>query len=148
MKNLIALFITLSGLLLSSSSWAQDTQLDLSQYKGKVVYLDFWASWCGPCKESFPWLNELKKKYPDLKIIGVNLDKDSKTADEFLKKYPADFEIIYNPKGDMAEKFKVKGMPYSVIYNKKGENKFSHIGFSKAKSQKYIEEIESLLGEK
>lgn len=140
--KLLMLIMILMGL-----NFAQAGELNLEQHKGKVIYLDFWASWCGPCKESFPWLNKMKNKYPNLKIIAVNLDKKRIDADNFLKKYPADFEIVYNPDGQLAEKYKVKGMPYSIIIDKKGNKKFSHIGYSKDKSVKYIKEIQQLLGE-
>jgi thiol-disulfide isomerase/thioredoxin len=122
--------------------------IDVSAYKGKVVYLDFWASWCGPCKESFPWLNELSQKYPNLKVVGINLDKNRSDADEFLKKYPAKFEILFDSAASSAEKYKVKGMPYSIIFDKTGKEIHSHIGFSKEKSKEYLAQIKTLLGEK
>lgn len=134
--------------LIFISSFANASNLDLSKYKGQVVYLDFWASWCGPCKESFPLLNQIQKNYPNVKIIAVNLDKNKKDADHFLKEHPADFEIIYNPDGKLGDKFKVKGMPYSIIFDKDGNEKFNHIGFSTKKSDQYIKEIKSLLEKK
>lgn len=136
-----------SALMLFSAQ-ASAGELNLDQYKGKVVYLDFWASWCGPCKESFPWLNNISKENPDLVVIGVNLDKEKKDAESFLIKYPASFKVIYNSSGSLAEKFKVKGMPYSIILDKNGKQKHSHIGFTKEKSKDYITKIRKLLGEK
>lgn len=121
---------------------------DVSMHKGKVVYVDFWASWCGPCKESFPWLNELVQKHPNLKVIGINLDKNKNDADEFLKKYPAQFEMLFDSSGKSAEKYKVKGMPYSIIFDKNGKEVHSHIGFSADKTKEYLTHIKSLLGEK
>jgi thiol-disulfide isomerase/thioredoxin len=136
------------AVLLFSSIISQANELDLKKHSGKVIYLDFWASWCGPCKESFPWLNQIQKKYPNVKIIAVNLDKNKKDADKFLKKHPADFEVIYNPSASLAKIYKVKGMPYSVIFDKTGKEQFSHIGFSNKKSDQYIDEINSLLEKK
>lgn len=127
---------------------AQADDFDLAKYKGHVVYVDFWASWCGPCKESFPWLNEMSKKYPNLKIVGINLDKNQKDADDFLKKYPAQFEILFDSAGKTAEKYKVKGMPYSIIFDKDGKEVQSHIGFSKEKAKDALSQIKKLLGEK
>lgn len=138
--------ITLASLLISIHLHAAD--IDLSAHKGKVIYLDFWASWCGPCKESFPWMNELAQKYPDVKVIAVNLDKEKKDADAFLAKYPAQFEVLFDPSGKSAESYKVKGMPYSIIIDKNGKQIESHIGFSKEKSKEYILQIKKLLGEK
>lgn len=127
---------------------ASAEDFDVSTHKGKVVYVDFWASWCGPCKESFPWLNQMHEKYPNLKIVAINLDKNKKDADEFLKKYPAKFEVLFDGSGKTAEKYKVKGMPYSVIFDKTGKEVHSHIGFSAEKSKEYLAQIKALLGEK
>ncbi len=146
MLKTLLLMITLTTSAAFSAEPSSD--LNLEQYKGKVVYLDFWASWCGPCKQSFPWLNKLQKENPGIKIIGVNLDKKKSDAEKFLKETPADFTIITNPSGSLAKKYKVQGMPYSIIFNKEGLPKFKHIGFSDKKSAKYIEEIKSLLKEK
>lgn len=132
--------------IMQSAAWAEG--FDVSAYKGKVVYLDFWASWCGPCKESFPWLNELSQKYPNLKVVAINLDKNKADADEFLKKYPANFQVLFDSSAKSAEKYKVKGMPYSVIFDKEGKEVHSHIGFSKEKSKEYLAQIKTLLGEK
>lgn len=141
-KNILFLILFLFSNLVSAN------ELDLTKYKGKVIYLDFWASWCGPCKESFPWLNQLQKDQPNVKIIAVNLDKNKKDADDFLKQHPANFEVIYNPSGSLGTKYKVKGMPYSIILDKTGKEQFNHIGFSNKKSDQYIQEIKSLLEKK
>lgn len=138
--------IVMTALMMGSAAQAEG--FDVSVYKGKVVYLDFWASWCGPCKESFPWLNELSQKYPNLKVVAINLDKNKADADEFLKKYPAKFEVLFDSSGKSAEKYKVRGMPYSVIFDKDGKEMHSHIGFSKEKSNEYLGQIKTLLGEK
>ncbi len=141
-KFLLLILMLFSNLTFGNLIYANE--IDLSKYQGKVIYLDFWASWCGPCKESFPWLNQLQKKFPDVKIIAVNLDKNKQDADAFLKKHPADFEIIYNPSASLGTQFKVKGMPYSIIYDRSGQAKFNHIGFSQKKADQYIQEIQSL----
>lgn len=105
--------------------------VELSKLKGKVVYVDFWASWCTPCRKSFPWLNEINKKYKDqgLEIIGVNLDKSREPIDEFLAKTPAEFTIAYDPSGGAASEYKVMGMPSTYIIDRAGNIAFTHIGF-------------------
>ncbi|MFT5755996.1 MAG: thiol-disulfide isomerase/thioredoxin [Alteromonadaceae bacterium] len=115
--------------------------------RGKVVYLDFWASWCGPCRESFPWLNEMQSKHKNLKIISINLDNDKHLADEFLTKIPANFTVIYDPKGRLAKKYKIKGMPSSYLVNKEGNLVSAHSGFSISKQVQYEQEIKRLLAE-
>ena len=136
--------IVLAILLLTSGA---AKALEVSDYKGKVVYLDFWASWCEPCKLSFPWLNKMKSQNPDLVVIGVNLDKEESLAKEFLKESPANFEIIYDPEAKLAEKYNVGGMPYSIVFDKKGIKRLSHVGFTNAKGKVYEQEIKKLLSE-
>ena len=96
------LLATVAALLLSFSALAADINFD--QLKGKVVYLDFWASWCGPCRDSFPWMEAMHKKYAaqGLEIIAVNLDQEPELAQKFLKQYAPDFRIEYDAKGEMA----------------------------------------------
>jgi cytochrome c biogenesis protein CcmG, thiol:disulfide interchange protein DsbE len=142
MKIVLALL-----LMVSAPALADTDPLASGEYKGKVVYLDFWASWCGPCKESFPWLNEIHAKYKDkgFVVIGINLDKDKAKADEFLKSHAAQFPIVYNTEGDLAKKYGVKGMPYSIILDKGGKVLHSHIGFHKDKTKEYTDIIEGAL---
>lgn len=140
-------FVFLTAFLLSQTLWAGTDPLANPELKGKVVYLDFWASWCGPCKESFPWLNQMQAKYKDkgLVIIGINMDKDPAKTEAFLKDTPAQFQIVSNPEGDLAKKYGVKGMPYSVIIDKNGKVIHSHIGFHSGKTKEYVDIIEGAL---
>ena len=79
-------FLLLTTVQAQESQWLDE--FDLAQYENKVVYLDFWASWCGPCRKSFPWINAMQEKYKDkgLVVIGINLDADIEKAKQFLKK--------------------------------------------------------------
>jgi cytochrome c biogenesis protein CcmG, thiol:disulfide interchange protein DsbE len=133
--------------ILNGGSVAQSETLDLSEYKGKVVYLDFWASWCAPCKESFPWLNKLKDKpgMGDLVVIGVNLDNERVDADKFLKETPAKFKLVFDPKGELATKYSVEGMPYAVLIDRDGTIIHKHIGFNPAKVGEYESQIKSAI---
>ena len=135
-------------ILTSTNSYAAPADFSPGEYKGKVIYLDFWASWCEPCKESFPWLNKMKKKYPGLEVVGVNLDKENDKAKDFLKRHPADFKVIYDPEAKYAKKYEVKGMPYSLIFDKNGNIKHKHIGYSKDRASNYEREIKELIGAK
>ncbi|PCI65512.1 MAG: thioredoxin [Gammaproteobacteria bacterium] len=147
MKKLSFIFLTMIICLSANSHAYELEELDLKQYQGKVVYLDFWASWCIPCRKSFPWLNDLGKKYSsdELVVIAVNLDKKKSLATEFLNKYPASFKIIYDPKGLLAKKYKIKGMPSSVLFGKDGKPKFAHKGFFPSKIESYEKEIDQLI---
>ena len=121
--------------------------LDFSKHKGSVVYLDFWASWCDPCKASFPWMQKMQEKYEKkgLEVVAINLDKEKKLADKFLKTHPVSFEIIYDPKGENADIFKLKGMPSSIFINKAGKVVGSHVGFKEADKLRLEKKIVSLL---
>jgi cytochrome c biogenesis protein CcmG/thiol:disulfide interchange protein DsbE len=103
----------------------------LAQARGKVVYLDFWASWCGPCKQSFPWMNEMQKKYGTrgLHVIAVNVDAKRDDAERFLRDNPADFTVGFDPAGDTPRRYAVKGMPTSVLIGPDGTVLQQHGGF-------------------
>ncbi|MBY6185340.1 TlpA family protein disulfide reductase [Marinobacter hydrocarbonoclasticus] len=123
----------------------QNTTLNaLSQER--VVYLDFWASWCGPCRYSFPFMNQLQSELgpKGLTIIAVNVDVDPDDAKPFLQKYPADFAIHYDPEGTVAEAYQVPGMPTSYLI-KNGEILTHHIGFRKSQSGALMAEIAGYL---
>jgi cytochrome c biogenesis protein CcmG/thiol:disulfide interchange protein DsbE len=107
--------------------------LDLSSYAGKIVWLDFWASWCVPCRRSFPWLNQMLAEYGDqgFVVVGVNLDKDPQLAREFLADTPAQFPIVYDPNGELATRFGVIGMPSSFLVGRDGQVITEHVGFKR-----------------
>jgi len=152
------LLTVLFSLFVSSVSFANTTSVNsqqalekaLEQYQGQVVYLDFWASWCGPCVKSFPWMNAIHKKYEQqgFAVISVNLDANKKLAEKFLVKNPASFAVIYDPKGKIAKHFAIQGMPSSMLIGRDGEIKSRHTGFFTKKIPEYEKEIEKLLSEK
>jgi thiol-disulfide isomerase/thioredoxin len=113
--------------------------LDLSDYHGKVVVLDFWASWCIPCRRSFPWMNEMQQKYADdgLVIIAVNLDKKTSEAEAFLQHYPAEFLIHFDHDRQLAREYAVEAMPSSFLIGRDGTIKDRHVGFKVAKTEEY-----------
>jgi len=121
--------------------------LDLASLRGKVVLLDFWASWCEPCRHSFPWLNEMQTKYADrgLVIIGVNVDREHADAERFLREIPATFRIVYDPAGALASRYDVPGMPSSYVLDAKGDVVGRHIGFRNALRAEREAELQKLL---
>ncbi|HKJ88466.1 MAG TPA: TlpA disulfide reductase family protein [Gammaproteobacteria bacterium] len=119
----------------------------LSAHRGTPVYLDFWASWCGPCRRSFPWMNAMKQRYGDgLTILAVNLDKNRSLARKFIRTMKPAFTIAYDPKGDIAEAYGVKGMPSSYIIDAKGRIVSSHVGFRKKDEADMEATISRLVG--
>ena len=122
-------------------------KFDLINFKGQVVYLDFWASWCKPCQVSFPWMNKIKDQYKDknFKVVTINLDEDTAAMNVFLTKIEANFDIYHDPSGIFAEKFKLEGMPKSYLIDKSGTLVKKHIGFYLKKTPQYEQEIEALL---
>lgn len=126
-------------LLIVSSSTTAESQFDLAEFKGKVVVLDFWASWCVPCRRSFPWMNSMQEKYGDsgLVIIGVNMDSDATEANAFLQAYPAEFSIVNDPDGDLAREYEVIAMPSSYIFDRSGALVTRHLGFKVKRQGEY-----------
>jgi cytochrome c biogenesis protein CcmG, thiol:disulfide interchange protein DsbE len=124
--------------------------LDLDQFRGRVVYLDFWASWCGPCRQSFPWMQTVKDKYEaqGLTIVAVNLDTDREDAERFLKQFRPTFTVHFDPKGELAELYKVKGMPSSVLIDRHGVARFTHVGFRPIDASAYEAQMRELLAGK
>ncbi|MCB5207815.1 TlpA family protein disulfide reductase [Methylovorus mays] len=122
--------------------------ISLAQYKGKVVYLDFWASWCGPCKQSFPWMNSMQEKYQaqGLQIVAINLDANKDDAASFLAGTPAKFTVAFDAKGVTPRAYGVKGMPTSYLIDRDGKVIMQHMGFNAADREKLELKIQSLLG--
>lgn len=124
------------------------TTVTLESLRGRVVLLDFWASWCGPCKSSFPWLASLGSTFPDsdLVVVAVNLDKKRAAADEFLAKHAAPFTVLFDPEGKVAEAFKVNAMPMTFLVGRDGAIVESHPGFDAKKTRQYEDRIREALG--
>ena len=113
------------------TSLADKQPFNLQQFKGKVIYVDFWASWCGPCAKSFPFMNELSRDLKDkgLQVIGVNLDEASADAQNFLVKYPANFVIAADTNEQCAKDFGVQAMPSTYLVDRNGTVRHVHLGF-------------------
>ena len=121
--------------------------LELNQYKDKVIYVDFWASWCGPCAKSFPFLNEIHKQLNDkgLQIVGVNLDENMDDAKAFLAKYPSSFTVMADISKQCAKDFDVKAMPSSYLIDRKGNVQHIHMGFRSGEAKDIRAQVEKLL---
>ncbi|MEI2657076.1 MAG: TlpA disulfide reductase family protein [Nitrosomonas sp.] len=120
---------------------------NLQELKGKVVYMDFWASWCPPCIKSFPFLNELENQLKEqgLQVIGVNLDEKVADAQAFLDSHPVDFSIVADPSKQCAKSFEVMAMPTSYLIDRKGNIRHIHRGFRSGETEELRALISQLL---
>lgn len=109
----------------------RDGNLTLAALQGKVVFLDFWASWCVPCRQSFPWMNQMQARYAarGLHVLAINVDKQRADADAFLAKIPAQFAIAFDASGDTPRAYGVKGMPTSLLIGADAGVVLQHAGF-------------------
>lgn len=123
--------------------------ISLTNYAGKVVLLDFWASWCGPCRQSFPWMNDIQEKYQKqgLEIIAINLDQEPELAAAFLQDIPARFTVAYDTSGKSAENYGVMGMPSAYLIDREGKIHSQHIGFHQNNRDAYEKELSTLLAQ-
>jgi thiol-disulfide isomerase/thioredoxin len=129
---------------------ADGTTVQLAAYTGKVLLVDFWASWCIPCKTSFPALDAMYREYQPrgLDVLAVNLDERRHDADAFLESHPYHMTVLFDPKGASPVAFGVQGMPSSFLIDKAGTIRFTHMGYSGNVAESYRREITQLLGER
>lgn len=108
------------------------SSVSLDAYKGQYVYVDFWASWCAPCKRSFPWMSSLQQRYAGkgLVVVAINVDANRADAERFLASTPAGFTVAFDPGGETPRKYAIKGMPSSVLVDPSGKIVFKHAGFT------------------
>jgi thiol-disulfide isomerase/thioredoxin len=112
-------------------SGALSQQVQLAALRGKLVYLDFWASWCAPCRRSFPWMNAMQEKYGPrgLVVVGVNVDQRRPDAERFLTQVPANFTIAYDSAGAVPKLYAITAMPSSILIDPQGRVLSVHAGF-------------------
>lgn len=123
---------------------------DSTIVQGKVVYVDFWASWCVPCRASFPWMSYLLEKYGDkgLQVVTINLDKDAAAAQKFLKETIASLPVVYDPSGKLAKLYDLQAMPTAFLYGRDGTLRLRKEGFNPKESESVEQLIRTLIEEK
>ena len=123
--------------------------VSLAQYKGQVVMLNFWASWCGPCRQEMPLLESIYRKYGKMgfTMIGVNVEPDSNAANEWLKATPVSFPILYDRDSKVSKLYDVAGMPSTVIIDRTGKLRVLHRGYKPGDENEYLDSIRTLIRE-
>jgi len=152
-----ALLAALPAFAVSSSTPAPDFTLarrgggsvSLSELRGQVVMINFWATWCGPCRQEMPLLDDIYRKYRKMgfTLLGVNVEPDAKAAEEWLKQTPVSFPILYDPDSKVSKLYKVAGMPSTVFIDRKGNVRVLHKGYKPGDENEYLDHIRALIRE-
>ena len=123
--------------------------VNLADYRGKVVLLNFWASWCGPCRKEMPILEQLFKQYQakGVTLVGVNVEPNSDDARKWLKSTPVSFPILFDRDSAVSKLYEVQGMPNTVILDRKGRVRYIHRGYKSGEENEYLDQIRALVRE-
>jgi len=121
--------------------------LKLSEFRGEVVMVNFWASWCGPCRQEMPELESLYQRYKPMGFIllGINVDDQIKNADKMLKQIPVSFQVLYDSEHKVSDLYKVAAMPTTILIDRSGTIRDIHLGYQPGTEKLYQEQIEALL---
>lgn len=125
-------------------------KIALDAYRGQVVYLDFWASWCGPCAAALPAIDSLQKEFAKdgFQVVAVNVDQDVRDARRFLSKRPVGYPSVSDPKGLIPERFDVQTMPTSFLIDRDGVVQYVHKGFRRGDEEELRARIQSLVAQR
>ena len=131
---------------LKSSSGAN---LRLSEYRGDVVMINFWATWCGPCRQEMPLLDELFTRYQRVgfNLLGVNIDDDSRRAMKMIDELGVSFPVLFDARKEVSKLYEVEAMPVTVLVDREGRIRHVHHGYKPGYEEKYLDQIRSLLRE-
>jgi peroxiredoxin len=121
--------------------------VSLAQFRGDVVMINFWASWCGPCRQEMPLLDSIYKQYKDMgfTLLGVNVEPDPHNADAWLKRTPVSYPILYDPQSQVSQLYRVQAMPTTVIIDRHGIVRFVHNGYLPGDENQYMNSIRALI---
>ena len=123
--------------------------LRLSEYRGDVVMVNFWATWCGPCRQEMPLLDELYSRYERVgfSLLGVNIDDDSRKAMNMVSELGVSFPVLFDARKEVSKLYKVEAMPVTVLIDREGTIRYVHHGYKPGYEDKYLDQIRSLLRE-
>jgi peroxiredoxin len=123
--------------------------LRLSEFRGEVVMINFWASWCGPCRQEMPLLDELYTQYQPLgfTILSVNVEEDSTQAKQMLKDIPVNFPVLYDNQSEVSKLYKVVAMPSTVLVDRDGNVRYLHQGYKPGYEEAYQQQVRALIRE-
>ena len=120
-----------------------------TELRGRIVLLNFWASWCGPCRTEMPILNQLAKQYGarGVSIVGVNVEPERKPALDWLKTTPVNFPVLFDADSKVSASYQVTGMPTTVIFDRKGVVRYVHKSYTPGTENEYLDQIRALIRE-
>ena len=123
--------------------------LRLSEYRGDVVMINFWATWCGPCRQEMPLLDELYTRYERVgfNLLGVNIDDDSRRAMQMIEELGVSFPVLFDARKEVSKLYEVEAMPVTVLVDREGNVRHVHHGYKPGYEDKYLDQIRSLLRE-
>jgi peroxiredoxin len=121
----------------------------LSEFRGDVVMINFWATWCGPCRQEMPLLDELYSRYQRVgfNLLGVNIDDDSNRAMNMIEELGVNFPVLFDARKEVSKLYEVEAMPVTVIVDRKGTVRYIHHGYKPGYEDMYLDQIRSLLRE-
>jgi len=123
--------------------------LRLSEYRGDVVMINFWATWCGPCRQEMPLLDELYTRYERVgfNLLGVNIDDDSRRAMQMIDELGVNFPVLFDSRKEVSKLYEVEAMPVTVLVDREGTVRYVHHGYKPGYEDKYLDQVRSLLRE-
>jgi peroxiredoxin len=123
--------------------------IKLSELRGQVVMINFWASWCGPCRQEMPILNQLYQRYEPMgfTLLGVNVEEDKAAADKVLREIPVNFPVLYDSKNQVSESYQVRAMPSTFLIDRDGKVRYLHKGYKPGYEDEYQKQVRELIRE-
>jgi peroxiredoxin len=123
--------------------------IKLSELRGQVVLLNFWASWCGPCRQEMPLLEKLQQRYSALgfTVLGVNVEEDPSKAKSLLKDIPVSFPILFDTQNTVSKQYNVSAMPSTVMIDRNGNMRYLHTGYKSGDEVQYKKWVKQLVKE-